>query len=240
MSSGSTATILSDGLRGFSTWPTPVIVPPVPTPETKMSISPSVSFQISSAVVRRWISGLAGFSNCCGMTAPGISALQLLGLGDRALHALRRLASARARRRGARSILRRSSDIVSGIDQDQPVARAAATKASAMPVLPEVGSTSVPPGLIAPAASSASIMLTPMRSLTLAIGLKNSSLARMSASTPCSFGEPVEAHQRRVADRLGDRIVDAAAAGRAGGLGVGELAGGVSHRRAPHRTSGAI
>ena len=59
------------GLRGFSTWPTPVMVPPVPMPETKMSTSPSVSFQISSAVVRRWISGLAGFSNCCGMTAFG-------------------------------------------------------------------------------------------------------------------------------------------------------------------------
>ena len=37
----------------FSTWPTPVIVPPVPTPETTMSTSPCVSFQISSAVVRR-------------------------------------------------------------------------------------------------------------------------------------------------------------------------------------------
>ena len=33
-SSGSTATILSDGRRGFSTWPTPVMVPPVPTPAT--------------------------------------------------------------------------------------------------------------------------------------------------------------------------------------------------------------
>ena len=65
--------LAATGLRGFSTWPTPVMVPPVPTPETKMSTSPSVSFQISSAVVRRWISGLAGFSNCCGMTAPGIS-----------------------------------------------------------------------------------------------------------------------------------------------------------------------
>ena len=60
-SSGSTAMILSEGRRGFSTWPTPVMVPPVPTPETNTSISPLVSFQISSAVVRRWISGLAGF-----------------------------------------------------------------------------------------------------------------------------------------------------------------------------------
>ena len=37
-----------------------------------------------------------------------------------------------------------------------------------MPVLPEVGSTSmVSPGMIFPARSSASIMATPMRSLTL-------------------------------------------------------------------------
>ena len=43
------------------------MVPPVPTPETITSTSPCVSFQISSAVVRRWISGLAGFSNCCGI-----------------------------------------------------------------------------------------------------------------------------------------------------------------------------
>ena len=32
---------------------------------------PSVSCQISSAVVLRWISGLAGFSNCCGMKERG-------------------------------------------------------------------------------------------------------------------------------------------------------------------------
>ena len=101
LSAGSTATMRTPGLRAFSTWPTPVIVPPVPTPETKTSISPSVSFQISSAVVRRWISGLAGFSNCCGMTASGISPEQLVGPGDRAAHALARPRSAPVRRRAA-------------------------------------------------------------------------------------------------------------------------------------------
>ena len=65
--SGSTAIALKDGLRALMTSPTPVIVPPVPTPETRMSTLPSVSRQISSAVVLRWISGLAGFLNCCGM-----------------------------------------------------------------------------------------------------------------------------------------------------------------------------
>ena len=57
-----------------------------------------------------------------------------------------------------------------------------------MPVLPEVGSISTfLPGAILPLFSSASIMLTPMRSLTLEIGLKNSSLARRLAFTPFSL-----------------------------------------------------
>src|SRR5258708_8964948 len=38
------------------------------------------------------------------------------------------------------------------------------------------------------AASMASIMATPMRSLTLAAGLKNSSLAKIVALTPCRSG----------------------------------------------------
>ena len=38
-------------------------VPPVPTPATTMSTLPSVSAQISSAVVRRCTSRLAGFAN---------------------------------------------------------------------------------------------------------------------------------------------------------------------------------
>src|SRR5271166_3005449 len=54
-----------------------------------------------------------------------------------------------------------------------------------MPVLPEVGSISVVlPGVILPSASSVEIMCTPMRSLTLASGLKNSSLARRLALRP--------------------------------------------------------
>ena len=47
--------------------PTPLTVPPVPTPATNRSTLPSVSRQISSAVVRRCTCGLARFSNCCGM-----------------------------------------------------------------------------------------------------------------------------------------------------------------------------
>jgi len=55
-----------------------------------------------------------------------------------------------------------------------------------MPVLPEVGSMMVAPGRRRPAASRASIIATPIRSLTLAAGLKNSSLPQISAASPSS------------------------------------------------------
>ena len=71
---GSTPIRRSFGRRGFSTWPMPVTVPPVPTPQTMASTSPPVSRQISSAVVSRWIAGFAGLANCCSITAPSISA----------------------------------------------------------------------------------------------------------------------------------------------------------------------
>ncbi len=61
---------------------------------------------------------------------------------------------------------------------------AAHTKASAIPVLPLVGSMITVSGPILPSASSASIIDQPMRSLTEDSGLKNSHLPRMSASTP--------------------------------------------------------
>lgn len=50
---GSTAMNCADGLRSLMTWATPVMVPPVPTPATKMSTLPSVSRHTSSAVVLR-------------------------------------------------------------------------------------------------------------------------------------------------------------------------------------------
>ena len=64
-------------------------------------------------------------------------------------------------------------------------------------------------------------MLTPMRSLTLEIGLKNSSLAQDVGVDAVLLGQPVEPDQGRVADRLGDRTVDPAAAGRSCRLGRG-------------------
>ncbi len=56
-----------------------------------------------------------------------------------------------------------------------------------MPVLPEVGSTSTErPGSISPAASAASTIARPIRSLTEPSGLKNSSFSTTVASRPSS------------------------------------------------------
>src|SRR5262249_39588367 len=62
---------------------------------------------------------------------------------------------------------------------------AAQTNASAIPVLPDVDSMIVlRPGSIRPSASAASIIATPIRSLTEPPGLKASSLPITSASRP--------------------------------------------------------
>ena len=91
-SAGSTPTIWMFGLRSLSTWPTPVMVPPVPMPATKMSTLPSVSAQISSAVVRRWMSGLASLANWRARIGSLALGDDLVGPVDRALHALGRRA----------------------------------------------------------------------------------------------------------------------------------------------------
>ncbi len=113
-SAGSAATIFSPGRRGFSTWPTPVRVPPVPVPQTTMSTLPSVSFQISSAVVLRWISGFAGFSNCWRTrkraSCAAISSARLIAPFIPSAPGVRTSSAPSARRS-----LRRSIDIVSGM-----------------------------------------------------------------------------------------------------------------------------
>ena len=88
---GSTAAMWRSGLSSLRRPPAPVIVPPVPTPATIASTLPSVSRQISSAVVRRWISGLAGLENWSGMKAfPRSPAIRSRG-GDRLVHPAHRL-----------------------------------------------------------------------------------------------------------------------------------------------------
>ena len=55
-----------------------------------------------------------------------------------------------------------------------------------MPVLPEVGSISTVSGPILPSRSSAWTRFTPIRSLTLEIGLKNSNFRATSATSASS------------------------------------------------------
>ena len=62
--------------------------------------------------------------------------------------------------------LRRSMLIVSGIVSVIGMPRAAATNASAMPVLPLVGSTSSLPGPSRPRCSASQIIAAPIRHLT--------------------------------------------------------------------------
>ncbi len=83
-------------------------------PATTMSTSPSVSSQISTAVVFRWISGLAAFANWRARTAPGRSFATFSASSTAPFMPAApgvRMSSAP----NARSRARRSFDIVSGI-----------------------------------------------------------------------------------------------------------------------------
>ncbi len=89
------------------------MVPPVPMPATTMSTPPSVSAQISSAVVRRCTSGLALFANCLTCTAP-VSAPICSALATAPFMPSEPGVSTSSAPK-ARSSARRSFDIVSGI-----------------------------------------------------------------------------------------------------------------------------
>ena len=161
------------------------MVPPVPIPDTTMSTLPSVSRQISSAVVRRCTAGFAGLENCwrirpCGILAASSSAFAMAPF----MPFSPSVSTTRAPR--ILSILRRSTVIVSGIVRISLIPFAAATNASAIPVLPEVGSMRTVSFVILPERSPSSIIAWPMRSLMDESGLKNSSFRRISACAPCA------------------------------------------------------
>ena len=110
---------------------------------------------------------------------------------------------------------------------------AAATKASAMPVLPEVGSTRVErPGAMRPSRSAASTIARPMRSFTEPSGLKISSLmarsaARFSAAAAAAGGRAAWSRRCRARCRRCGHALAAALprAGRVPGGGHGEAGG---------------
>ena len=92
----------------------PVMVPPVPTPATTISTAPAVSFQISSAVVDLWMAGLAGLSNCAGLTAPGVRSISSAAMAIAPFIPFSAGVSTSSAPSRA-SILRRSIDIDSGM-----------------------------------------------------------------------------------------------------------------------------
>mmetsp|Transcript_33965 Transcript_33965/g.69344 ORF Transcript_33965/g.69344 Transcript_33965/m.69344 type:complete len:309 (+) Transcript_33965:315-1241(+) len=184
-STGSTATICMDGLSGLRYWPHPVSVPPVPTPPTRMSTLPSVSFQISGPVVSLWTFGLSGLLNCCrrNPSSPSSptssSALAIAPPIPFAAGVSTRSAP------NAFSSTRRSMLMDSGIVRMSLYPFAAATIASPMPVFPDVGSTRVVlPGAMSPRLSASVIIDRAMRSFTELAGLDDSSFATTSASAP--------------------------------------------------------
>src|SRR5262245_45457574 len=77
--------------------------------------------------------------------------------------------------------------ILSGIVKMQRYPLIAAASARPIPVLPDVPSMIVPPGLIFPAFSAASSIAMPMRSFTLPPGLRYSSFASIVGRTPCAM-----------------------------------------------------
>src|SRR3990172_2227344 len=177
---GSTATTRIFGSCCLSTSPTPVMVPPVPTPATKASTWPSVAFRISWAVVRRWISGLAKFRNCCGMKNRGFSRSSSSAANTApVIPSTAGVRTSSAPNRCSRA--RRSTLMSSGMVRINRYPLTAATIARPIPVLPEVGSTTVSPGFSRPSRSASSIMARAMRSLTLPPGFTDSSFPRTMA-----------------------------------------------------------
>ena len=154
-SSGSTATIRSDGLRGLSTWPTPVMVPPVPTPDDEdvdaaVGVVPDLLRRGAAVDLR-----IGRVLELLRDDRVGDLLQQFLGLGDGAASCRAGRGSAPAPRRAApascaaRTTSSRASPGSAGSRAPPP------TKASAMPVLPEVGSIRVRAGLDPPVAPPA-------------------------------------------------------------------------------------
>lgn len=152
------------------------MVPPVPTPATKMSTLPSVSAQISGPVVAAMDSGVGRIGKLAGNKAVGGSFGQFLCLGDGAFHTK---CAVGQHQFGAVGFEQVAAFHTHGFrhGKDHAVPRAAATADRPMPVLPEVGSMITESECSSPLASASSSIALAMRSLTLPAGLKYSSLA---------------------------------------------------------------
>ena len=129
---------------------------------------------ISGPVVWRWYSGLAGLSNCFARNQPrflAISSAFLTMPEPRSAAGTRMTFAPRMR-----ISLRRSTEKLSDMSATKGYPLTAHTIASAMPVLPEVASTTVWPGFSVPRLSASSMMAMASRSLTEDSGLNASHL----------------------------------------------------------------
>ena len=177
---GSTATTCTAGLRALSTSPTPVIVPPVPTPATTMSTARAVSRQISSAWSAAVDLRIGRILELLRHEVVAVLGDQLLGHPHRARHALGRRREDQLGAEGlqhppplqAHAFGHGHHQLVAacGADIGQADARIAAGR------LDDHVSA-----WICPWRSAASIIARPMRSLTLHSGLRFSILARIVA-----------------------------------------------------------
>ena len=82
---------------------------------------------------------------------------------------------------------RRSVEVFSGITQTSPYPLSLAIIASEMPVLPDVGSRIVQPGVSRPSASAAATIASAARSLMEPVGLRSSSFAHSRTAGPSAF-----------------------------------------------------
>ncbi len=186
---------------------TPVMVPPVPTPATTKSTLPSVSRQISSAVVLRWISGFAGLENCWGMKLFGICLFSSSALAMAPFMPLAPSVKTSFAPRIFNS-LRRSRLIVSGIVRISFNPFAAATNASAMPVLPLVGSMSTVSGLILPGFQRVVNHRHADAVLDAGERVEEFEFEQHVGDGAVFFRRAVQPHERCVADGFSDVVVD--------------------------------
>jgi hypothetical protein len=168
-----------------------------------------VSRQISSAVVRRWISGIRRIGKLLQHDAIRNLLVQFLGLGNRAFHALRALGQNEFRAENLQQLAPlRAHGFGHGQNQFQTRERRDERQRDAGVAAGRFDQDGV--FVDAPDFSASSIIATPMRSLTLESGLKNSSLSSTSATAPCFLAVRLQPHERCVADGFSDVVVDTA------------------------------
>ena len=175
---GSTATTQRRRVAlALSASPTPVIVPPVPTPRDE-HVDPAVerAQDLGARCRCRCASGLAGLENWSGRNDVGVARHRAGGV-DGLVHAAERLDHLDARAVEAQQRLALAAHALGQEDREVvALGRAAEGERDAGVARASPRRSSSGPGSMRPSASAASIIATPMRSFTEPPGLKASSL----------------------------------------------------------------